>query len=94
MLRSSSRQLVERNTSTLTETTGSVNLTTSLLIQRQYMIRMLRCDPLFEFGQGLSYTAFEHFGLEVGGSAKNRTDEGAKWKKGEAVYPPDCRCLC
>ena len=45
-------------------------------------------DPLFEFGHGLSYTAFEYFGMEVEGSAEDGTDEGAKWKKGEAVYPP------
>lgn len=46
-------------------------------------------DPLFEFGYGLSYTAFAYFGLEVEGSADEGTDdEGAKWKKGEAEYPP------
>jgi hypothetical protein len=45
-------------------------------------------DPLFEFGYGLSYTAFEYFGLEVEGSAEDGIDEGTKWKKGEAEYPP------
>ena len=45
-------------------------------------------DPLFEFGYGLSYTAFEYLGLEVEGSVEDGTDEGAKWKKAEAVYPP------
>jgi hypothetical protein len=45
-------------------------------------------DPLFEFGYGLSYTAFEYSRLGVEGSADDGSDEGAKWKKGEAVYPP------
>lgn len=45
-------------------------------------------DPLFEFGYGLSYTAFGYSGLEVEGGADDGTDEGAKWKKGEAVHPP------
>ena len=55
---------------------------------------MLRGDPLLEFGRGLSYSTFEYFGLEVEGSAEDGTDEGAKGKKGEALYPPDCGCLC
>ena len=65
-----------------------MSITVSLRIQRHYALRILRCDPLiFEFGPGLSYTTFEHFGLEVEASAEDGTDEGAKWKDGEAVYP-------
>jgi len=45
-------------------------------------------DPLFEFGYGLSYAVFEYIGLEVEGSADDGTDEGMRWKNGEAVYPP------
>jgi Glycosyl hydrolase family 3 C-terminal domain len=45
-------------------------------------------DPLFEFGFGLSYSAFEYSRLEVEGNADDGTEEGTKWKKGEAVDPP------